>query len=213
MNNGHAATVQELADALRGIDRAITSPRENATLVAAADRLVTLERELADERLVSQRRFEALTAALDDRDEARSYAEESARLVKSAEVILGLWSETELDPEDDDYENFMAAFSESVTGFLREARAALAKNPAPVLGVDVGRGDDKSVEVRGTVEDGKFTITDIQERPSQGNTFADGMRRAASIVEDFRLCTDEGDTLAMVIEAIQKETHAIGGSP
>lgn len=40
---GAASTTQELADALRHIDKRITSPRENATLGAAADRLLQLE--------------------------------------------------------------------------------------------------------------------------------------------------------------------------
>jgi hypothetical protein len=44
---GAASTTQELADALRHINRAITSPRENGTLLAASDRLLTLERDNA----------------------------------------------------------------------------------------------------------------------------------------------------------------------
>ena len=51
-----------------------------------------------------------------------------ASLVKAAEVILGLWQETELDPEDEDYEAWMAAFNESVTTWLSQARAALVRN-------------------------------------------------------------------------------------
>lgn len=60
-------------------------------------------------------------------EEAVQYAVELQGVVKAAEVILGLWSETELDPEDEEYEVWMAAFNESVTAFLADARAARTK--------------------------------------------------------------------------------------
>jgi hypothetical protein len=47
---GAASSTAELAEALRHIDKRITSPRENATLGAAADRLLKLERECNEER-------------------------------------------------------------------------------------------------------------------------------------------------------------------
>jgi hypothetical protein len=53
---GAASTTQELADALKHINRAITSPRENGTLLAASDRLLTLERELAEAQKIALER-------------------------------------------------------------------------------------------------------------------------------------------------------------
>lgn len=43
---GAASTTQELAEALKHINRAITSPRENGTLLAASERLLELESRL-----------------------------------------------------------------------------------------------------------------------------------------------------------------------
>lgn len=57
---GAASTTQELADALRHINRAITSPRENATLLAASDRLLKLERENAALQAKNEHRVAAL---------------------------------------------------------------------------------------------------------------------------------------------------------
>lgn len=46
----------------------------------------------------------------------------------------------------------------------------------------------------------------MKQQYSDCRGFAAGMRYAASIVEDYRQSTEDGDTLTMVLEAIQKKT-------
>lgn len=74
---GAASTTLELAEALKHINRAITSPRENGTLLAAAERLLTLERELAEARAM----LKALGVKRDWAPESPSRGTEGWKLV------------------------------------------------------------------------------------------------------------------------------------
>lgn len=150
---GAASTTKELAEALRHIDRAITSPRENATIRAAADRLAELELRLSD---VTRERDEAMnanvakiapflppmaagsTVAPDtpaplNYRELSAYAERLYGLLRMARESVELDLDDVLDTED----------RAIVTQLLADIDAALAKNPTQaVIGVDFASGAD-----------------------------------------------------------------------
>lgn len=120
------------------------------------------EKGLREEMLMG-----AIVAAIEKND---AYAGRTLDLVKGAEVILGLWSETELDPEDDDYEHWMAAFNESVTAWLATARAALAQgypgSGDPAAANEAKRGNEIGApSTTAVTHDGLFVTCPKCSRP------------------------------------------------
>ena len=113
-----------------------------------SETLAEVRRELAEARAEIERQRIMKMGWAERYRQGDAYAGALVDVVKAARVILGLWSETELDPEDDEYESFMAAFNESVTQFLSDASAALEKNPNPSASVPEGsvQSDFRRVE-------------------------------------------------------------------
>lgn len=119
---GAASTTAELAEALRHIDKRITSPRENATLGAAADRLLKLERDLAAMMEVSNDDDETIARLHAGLEAGEIYAGTCREAMKRASAAM--WNAINLLPLKGN-EGKLARLTEAV----QEIDALLAKNP------------------------------------------------------------------------------------